>query len=237
MRRADVLRWVVLDLLDGLRWEARSLRRTVLGEEFATGRPGFVPVVLVPGVYESWRFLQPLTEALHAAGHPVHVVDDLGFNGGDIAEAAERVRRSVDEAGVGPASGVALVGHSKGGLIGKQVLVRHNADGRFRQLVTVNTPFAGSVRARWLPLPALRVFVPGSPLLRDLAVATHVDAAITSVFSAVDPVVPGNDELPGATNVRLDTVGHFRVLSDPRLHEVVLRALRDGSARAPGSPA
>ena len=230
MRRSDVVRWALLDWLYAARWELRSLRRTSFPEDFGTGRPDRRPVVLVPGVYESWRFLQPLTEVLHDAGHPVHVVAGLGFNDGDIPDMAELVRRYVDEHDLGAEGGLALVGHSKGGLIGKQLLVRHNADGRFRQLVAVNSPFAGSTRAHWIPLPALRVFVPGGPLLRDLTAASSVNSAITSVYSAIDPVIPGNGELAGAVNVRLDTVGHFRLLSDPRLHAVVLGAL----SRPPG---
>jgi pimeloyl-ACP methyl ester carboxylesterase len=181
-------------------------------------------------VYESWRFLQPLTEALHRAGHPVHVITGLCFNSGEIPAMAEAVRRYVDEQGL---PRVALVGHSKGGLIGKQLLVHHDADGRFDRLVAVNTPFSGSSLARFLPLRAVRVFVPGGPLLSELSAATAVDRMITSVYSAVDPNIPGSSHLPGATNVRIDTVGHFRVLSDPRVQAAVLDALR---APAPGEP-
>ena len=222
-RAAAVAWWFCADWLYAVRWQLRSLRRGALPEDYRSAPGGGVPVVLVPGVYESWRFLQPLLEVLHRHGHAVHVVDVLGFNGGEVPEAALAVRGYVEDSGL---PRVALVTHSKGGLIGKQLLVHHNADGLGDRLVAVNAPFSGSALARWLPLRALRVFVPGGPVLRDLDAAREVNPAITSVYSAVDPNIPGTSHLDGATNVEVDTVGHFRILSDPRAQAAVLAALR-----------
>lgn len=228
-----VVWWACADWLYAVRWQLRSLRRGAPPEDSGQPADGASTVVVVPGVYESWRFLQPLTDALRAGGHAVHVVTGLGFNSGEIPAMALAVRRYVEEQGLGA---VDLVGHSKGGLIGKQLLVHHDDDGRFDRLVAVNTPFSGSALARYLPLRAVRVFVPGGPLLAELTAAEAVDARITSVYSAVDPNVPGSSELPGATNVRIDAVGHFRVLSDRRVHAAVLEALR-GPRRAAPAPA
>ena len=221
--RAAVAWWSCADWLYAVRWQLRSLRRGALPEDYRTASGDGVPVVLVPGVYESWRFLQPLLEALHQAGHPVHVLDVLGFNSGEVPEAALAVREYVESTGL---PRVALVTHSKGGLIGKQLLAHHDDDGLVDRLVAVNAPFAGSTRARFLPLRAVRVFVPGGPLLRELDAARSVNARITSVYSAVDPNIPGTSRLEGATNVEVDTVGHFRILSDPRAQAAVLAALR-----------
>ena len=223
--RAAVVGWACADWWYALRWELRSLRRGASPPGPADAGAGGVPVLLVPGVFESWRFLQPLTDALRAGGHHVHVVDALGFNGGEIPEAARAVRRHVDEQGLGLERPLALVGHSKGGLIGKQLLAHHDHDGRFQHLVAVNTPFSGSALARWVPLRAVRVFAPDGQVLRELAAREDVNRSITSVSSRVDPNVPGSSRLPGARHVTIDTVGHFRVLADPRLQAAVLDAL------------
>lgn len=183
-----------------------------------------VDVVLLPGVYESWRFMAPLADALRAGGHRVHVVPSLGLHTVDVPVAAEVVRAHVDAEGL--AGPLALVAHSKGGLVGKQLLVHHDDDGRFGCLVALNAPFSGSARARWLPLRALRVFVPGGQLLRDLDAARSVNARITSISSVLDAHVPGGGRLEGAANVVVDVVGHFRTLGDARVHAVVLDALR-----------
>ena len=220
---AAVAWWSAADWSYALRWQVRSLRRGALPDDHRSARGDGVPVVLVPGVYESWRFLQPLVDVLHRSGHPVHVVDALGFNDGEIPAAALAVRGYLEATGL---PRVAVVAHSKGGLVGKQLLVHHNDDGRVDRLVAVNTPFSGSALARWLPLRAVRVFVPGGPLLRELDAAREVNAAITSVYSAVDLNIPGSSRLEGATNVEVDTVGHFRILADRRAQAAVLAALR-----------
>ena len=82
--------------------------------------PG-APVLLLPGIYESWRFLEPLAAHLHAAGHPVHVVTALGLNGRDALDGAERAARYLQAADL---RDVVVVAHSKGGLIGKALMLR-----------------------------------------------------------------------------------------------------------------
>ena len=215
----------------------RGLGRTRRPEDGAVALPRGVDVVLLPGVYESWRFLAPLADALRAGGHRVHVVPALGLHLVDVPTAARTVRSHVDAHGLGLDGGLALVGHSKGGLVGKQLLVHHDADHRFTALVAVSAPFSGSTRARWLPLRALRVFVPGGALLRDLDAARTVDARITSVYAAYDANIPGSSRLEGATNVRVDVVGHFRLLGDRRVHAAALRALAGRSGPADPEPA
>jgi len=181
-----------------------------------------VPVVLLPGIYETWPVMGGLARALHAAGHPVHAVPALGFNAGTLEDSARLV---VDRLGVLDLDRVVLVAHSKGGLIGKLVLADPDAGPRVAGLVAVNTPFAGSAYARWFPARSVRALSPVDPHVLALArdVATH--ARIWSVYARFDPHVPGGSELPGAVNVRLPLDGHFRPLDDPRLHAAVLDAV------------
>lgn len=225
MRRLEIVRRVGADLWYALRWEAKSLRRSVLAPKYGAGGGGSIPVVLVPGVFESWRFLQPIIDALHGGGHPVHVVSSLGFNSGEIPEMASRVRRHVEENGLSGGGRIALVGHSKGGLIGKQLLAHHNGDGSFKHLVAVNSPFSGSSLARFVPLRAVRVFAPVGELLRTLTAVEDVNRCITSIYAKIDPNIPGSSHLPGAENIVVDTVGPFRLLADPRLGSALLDVL------------
>ncbi|MBO3095907.1 esterase/lipase family protein [Cellulomonas dongxiuzhuiae] len=187
------------------------------------------PVVLLPGIYETWPVMHALARALHAAGHPVHVVPALGLNRLGLEESARLVAARLAELGPDP---VVLVAHSKGGLIGKLVLADPVVGPHVAGLVAVNTPFAGSVYARWFPARPVRALSPLDPHVLALAhdVATH--ARIWSVYARFDPHVPGGSELPGAVNVRLPLDGHFRPLDDPRLHAVVVDAV--GRLTAPG---
>jgi triacylglycerol lipase len=197
-------------------------------------RPQQPDVVLVPGLYESWHFLRPVAEHLHGHGHRVHVLPALGYNRGPIPAAAHHLGRFVVEKDL---HDVAVVAHSKGGLIGKLAMLREDPDSRIASMVAVNTPFAGSSYARWVPLPSVRAFVPTDATLLALAAEGEVNARITSVFSHWDPHIPDGSTLAGALNVRLSTAGHFRVLKDPVCLQVVLDQVRTvgrGTSATPG---
>lgn len=189
---------------------------------------GKVPVLILPGVYESWRFLEPLARALLREGHPVHIVP-LGLNRGSLRAASVRVRQYL-RAHTG-AEPVVLVAHSKGGLIGKQVMVdltrRHALDGSARSavagMVTLNTPFAGSRYAPLLPMAELRALGPWA--LRQLGAERRHDERIVAVRAAWDPHIPGAPDLPGARNVVVPAMGHFRIIADDHTLQVVLDAV------------
>lgn len=179
------------------------------------------PVVLVPGVYERWHFLRPIADALVAAGHPVHVVPSLGINARPIPVSAVRVLDFLRERDL---RGVALVAHSKGGLIGKAAML-DDADGRIDRLVAVATPFSGTRMAEFTLVPALRTFRAAHPVIRRLNAEREVNARITSIYPRFDPHIPEGSSLDGATNVELDVIGHFRVLEHPATRDAVVGAV------------
>lgn len=214
MRRvvAVVRDWVHV----GVRWPASVLDRTP-PDAFAHG-PG-VPVVLLPGIWESWRYLRPLAAALHAAGHPVHVVPGLGFNGAPLGEAVPIVRERLVALGL---SRSVLVAHSKGGLVGKQVLLDPVSAERLVGLVTFATPFAGSSLARpFLGRTPLGLFAPAGAAILALAAELAVNSRIVSIGAAWDEMVPDGTFLAGARNITFGQTGHFRPLVEPSFHRLV----------------
>ncbi|CAH0144137.1 esterase/lipase family protein [Microbacterium foliorum] len=209
VRRA---RWWIADYVYAAYWQVRAAFDRCDAGSFSGG--GGVPIVILPGVYETWRFMQPLITALHERGHPVHVVDALERNQRPIREAAAAVTAFLDASGL---TDVILVAHSKGGLAGKLAMAGP-AGSRVRAMVAVATPFGGSRYARLLPVRSLRAFAPRHPSILGLAARGDLDDRIVSVFGRFDPHIPEGSELRGARkNVRLDTGGHFRVLADPRV--------------------
>ena len=223
----------------GLRQAAALVRRGGPGDflEAGEGSCGRVPVVLLPGIWETWRFLQPLAAALHASGHPVHVVPGLGVNGRPLQESAGTVVAHLAAAHV---RGAVLVAHSKGGLVGKLVLMSPDAAGRAVGLVAVCTPFGGSSLARPLlarPLVArgpLSLFVPTGSVLAALTAERVVNAHIVSLSSAWDEMIPEGSALAGAHNVTLDVAGHFRPVADAGVHRVVHEHVHRLAAQAEG---
>jgi hypothetical protein len=185
-----------------------------LVDENGTGEP----VILLPGIYETWRFLHPLARRLHAAGHPVHVVTALGDNRMSLQEAADRVQRHLLENHLGD---VTIVAHSKGGLVAMTLLGRPEIASRIRRVVAISTPFSGSVLAGWVPIPAVRALRPTGPDFARLAAAHTDPSRIVSIWGWYDPHIPGGCALPGARNMEVPVGGHFRILGSPRVLALV----------------
>src|SRR5690606_27044173 len=120
------------------------------------GRAAARPSSCCPASTRTWRLLGPLATALARAGHPVHAVPGLGYNRRPVADAADRTAAFLDEADL---QGVVLVAHSKGGLVGKRVMLSP-AGSRVAGMVAVATPFRGSRYARYLLGRTLPAFSP-----------------------------------------------------------------------------
>ncbi|MET4782352.1 alpha/beta hydrolase [Glaciihabitans sp. UYNi722] len=199
-----------------MREQTRHLVQRGQGDGYSEGvRP---PVLLLPGVYETWQFLRPVADRLHALGHPIHLLPELGYNRKTVTASAELGQRYLETRDL---RNVVLVAHSKGGLIGKHMMVTDDRDGRIDRLVAVNSPFGGSVLARYAPNPVLRAFSPADVTLVSLAANLAANHRITSIYSRLDPLIPGGSRLEGATNIELPMVGHFRPLASPELFEAV----------------
>ena len=191
-----------------------------------TGDPAKPQIVLLPGVYEHWSFLRPLGDALNAEGHRIVVVHGMRANRAGIAETADRVAAALARVPA-PAAGRVIVGHSKGGLIGKRLLLDERAASLgIRGLVGICTPFAGARLARLFRDPSIRALLPSDETIVMLGNEASFNSRIVSVFGTFDPHVPDGSALEGATNVRVPVAGHFRILG---ARETAL-AVRDGVA-------
>lgn len=210
--------WWARDYAYAVRAQVRALRGRDAPESLAAGER--TPIVLLPGIYETWRFLEPLARVLHERGHPVYVVPELGVNRRPVAESAGRIAALLIARGL---DDVVLVAHSKGGLIGKHVMAFSPAGDRVRAMVAIATPFGGSRYSRLMPAPSLRAFASGDETMRALAASAEVNTRIVSVYGPFDPHIPEGSELAGARNIVLGSGGHFRVLADPRVMAEVLR--------------
>ena len=180
------------------------------------------PVLLIPGIWETWRFLLAVARHLHAAGHPVHVLPSLKRNGAPVAASAAIVRDYLAEQDL---RHVVIVAHSKGGLIGKYAMLRQDPEHRIDRMVAVATPFNGSIYAPYTVLPSLRAFSPADATTVLLGKNLSVNARITSLYGEFDPHIPGGSNLPGATNQQLPVAGHFRILRLAVLAEPLDEAL------------
>ncbi len=169
-------------------------------------------------MYETWHFLEAVGAHLNGLGHPVHVVSTFGRNLRPIPEMAELARQYLIAEDL---SDVVIVGHSKGGLIGKTLMLTDDGEARVRRMVAINSPFGGSDYAHILPLKTLREFEPTHETIVALAASAEVNSRITSIYSEWDPIIPNGSELAGATNIELPSRGHFRILDRPDLLDAI----------------
>ncbi len=180
------------------------------------------PVLLLPGVYETWQFLRPVADRLNQRGHPIHVLAALGYNRLTISDSALLAQHYLEEHGL---TGIVIVAHSKGGLIAKRMMTADDGGQRITRVIAINTPFGGSRFARFAPTGALRAFSPFDETLMTLAANLDANSRITSIYSRVDPLIPGGSTLQGARNIQLPLVGHFRPLASPKLFAAVEKAV------------
>lgn len=209
IRRLGVL---LLDYAYVLRHQLRAAFDRGHPEALVRGAGPGAPILLLPGIYETWRFLRPAAGRLWRAGHPVHVITALGRNDATLAEAAAIAARHLAEADL---RDVVVVAHSKGGLVARMLLSMPDAGPRIRRVVAVSTPFEGSVLARFVPLAAVRALHPRDPELSRLVAATADRDRIVSVWGWYDPHIPGGCRLEGAHNIIVPVGGHFRLLGSP----------------------
>lgn len=213
--------WWMLDYAYAGYWQIRAKTTRTPASELLDGSGR--PVIVIPGIYETWQFLRPMVDALHGAGHPVHVVTALQSNRMPVDRAARLVSDYLEREGL---NDVAIVAHSKGGLIGKFVMMQPGSDRVVHSMTAVCTPFSGSRYARYMLLPSLRAFSPSHAVTALLGKEVAVNSRITSIFGVFDPHIPEGSELVGATNLRLPVGGHFRILSDRRCIDAVLASVK-----------
>lgn len=227
-RLAAAYGWMRLALRRGwywgadYRWLVHAFGRGLINREVPRhyGHGRLSPVVLIPGVLEEWTLMRPVGDRLSAAGHPVHVLPELRNNTITVVEASELVASYLISQDL---RDVVIVAHSKGGLIGKQLMLG-DAGERIRHLVAIASPFAGSKLAVLVPAKAIRAMAPDDATILDLAGHPEVNHRITSIYPTFDPHIPGGSHLEGATNLEFDTVGHFRILKDPAVLDAVVAA-------------
>ena len=212
-----------LDYLYVSYWQIHSLLIRINEDTYRQKQQGkAIPIILIPGIYENWRFMKPIADLLYKKGYDIHVVNELKYNTGTIEEMAELVKQYILSHSI---SKCVIVAHSKGGLIGKYLLSNSGNSQTIKGMIALNTPFSGSRYAYLIPKKSIRIFLPKSPILSQLASNTEVNRYIISIYGLFDPHVPKGSHLQGAKNIQLRTRGHFRVMNNSVVHSTILKEL------------
>lgn len=204
------------------------------------------PVLLLPGFMATRRGLTVIERRLRRDGCCVFSLNLGGllntFNTRSIEESALLVREKVERLyrryDLGP---LTIVGHSKGGLIGRYYVKRLGGSERVCTLVTLGTPHNGAPSAylgaalTGLFAPSIWQLMPMSPFIRRLKEGpfpSHVRFA--SIYSRDDRVVshPSAVIEPGdrsdLVNVEIDGVTHHEFLTRKNVYAAIREQLDIG---------
>lgn len=179
------------------------------------------PIILIPGVFEKWNFLKFIVNPLSLKGHPIFVLEHLGYNTREISHSAKLVRELIDEKNL---KDIIIISHSKGGLIGKYLLAFLNGDRRIKKVITIATPFGGSSIVKITPHRIFRELSPESEIIKNLMAEKSVNHKIVSIYGIFDnhvwPTLSCN--LEGAKNIQVGVYGHHKILFSKKVREIVI---------------
>lgn len=171
------------------------------------------PVIIIPGNSNKWGFLKKLADTISDLGHPVYIPHKLGSNLFDIPTSAKIIRRVIDENNL---KNVILLGHSKGGVVGKYILIHENQDTKIKRLIAIGAPFSGTNIVTHLPFRSFRELSPKSKIIQEMNSNSKVNSKIVSIMPEFDNHVWSDkgSYLQGALNIKLPIRGHHKIVFD-----------------------
>ncbi len=209
------------------------------------------PVLLLQGYGGTRRVFQVLERRLRRDGFSVFSLNLGGifdtFNTKPIPELAQLVAKKVEALYKRHdiREKLVVIGHSKGGLIGRCYLKDFGGHRRVKTLITMGTPHNGNPWAMLgllTPLAflteSIRQMTPMSPFIRRLNRTPWPEGVkIVSIFSKGDTVCPYPSAVlktpkGGIKNLEIQDVGHVEFLMKKRVYWLIRKELLGGRAAA-----
>ncbi|MCK6527808.1 alpha/beta fold hydrolase [Myxococcota bacterium] len=202
-------------------------------------------VLLIHGFWQARVVMNTLERRLRADGFRV-ISFDLGgvlwnFNARGIPYLAQKIHKKLERLrDRGDFGRLHVVGHSKGGLIGKHLVARAGGDQYVRSLITLGTPhygtplaYVGTLLTGVLATSVWQMW-PNSSFIQDLnATPFPSRVRLVSIYSTQDLLCPPSSAIvrprPGedVRNVLVKGLGHMDLVEDPWVYGLVLRQLAE----------
>lgn len=182
------------------------------------------PVILLSGLAERWGFLKTIGDFIAKNDYPVYIVPKLKSNFKTVSESAVIINEIIEKNNL---QNVIIIGHSKGGTIGKYMLLHNNQKERILGVIAIATPFKGTLLCRIIPHKAYNEFIPQAQLVKMLQRDVKYNHKIISIAPQWDNHIwPQNGSyLEGAENITLTINGHHRILFQKELQRTLLYSL------------
>lgn len=187
---------------------------------------GKVPVVIIPGILGKWSFMKKIADTVSKLGHPVYIVPNLSYNLYSVPESSDKVSEVIKNENL---TNVILVAHSKGGLIGKHVLIHHNSNNTILGMVSIATPYSGSAMAKFVPYDPVRELLKDNATIKDLQSHEQVNTKIVSISPLYDNHVwaEKGSHLKGAKNIDVDVHGHHKIVYDSEVIKKITESIEE----------
>ncbi len=196
--------------------------------------PADAPVLLVHGVLCNAGQWSHFSRVLKSRGvRPIYTIS-YGPPLASIEHFADQLAAKIDailaETG---AVDVVVVAHSMGGLVALAYCRKYGPE-RVRRLISLATPYHGSMHASFFPGICLRELRCNSEWLDELYRHPFDMPPISSIWSWHDSMVAPqtSSKLDGAQNISLVGVGHNAILNDAGAQARVVALIRSEQVRA-----
>jgi len=171
-----------------------------------TGHKG--DIVLIQGLHERWIPLKKIADVINQKGYRIHIINELETNTKPVSVCCQLVSEYIIKRDL---KEVILVTHSKGGIIGMELLKDPKINQRVKKLISIACPFQGSIFSFFFPYT--HELMPSSELIKSLHRGVDIKKVI-NLFPGIDNhVIPNkNLKLDNCINIQLDIFGHTRIL-------------------------
>ena len=204
------------------------------------------PVLLLYGFLGTRRVFEVLEHRLRRDGYGVFSINLGGlfdaFNTRGIDECAEKVREKIERLYARyPLGPLSIIGHSKGGLIGRYYVKRLGGDKRVKSLLTLATPHNGTATAylgcATVGAVARSVWqmTPMSPFIRRLKIGAFPRSVrLVSIYSKEDRAsrfpscILEDDGNGNIFNLEVPGVSHREFLWRRPVYNLIRRELAKG---------
>lgn len=186
---------------------------------------GKYPVLVIQGYLNKWGFMKGIADEISLHGHPVYVFPQLGNNLKNIAGSAEIVYELIEKENL---KNVIIVGHSKGGLIGKYILAFLDKKENVKGVIAIGTPFHGSNAAKPFKILKSNEFDPDNDSIKNLALHQDVNHKIITISASYDNIVRHEKKgsLEGALeNIEVKAAGHHKIIYDKEVRQKILSSI------------
>lgn len=193
--------------------------------------PAALPILLLHGIGCNAAVWTSMRDYLEAQGlGPIYALS-YGPPFDSIETFAPQVAAKIGE--IEAATGarqVVIVGHSMGGLVALTYLRRYGG-GHVRRLVTLGTPYAGSMHAWLMSGASVAEMRPGSAFLASLDRRDYDNGGVpvVSLWSWHDSMVTPqtSSRLDWAENIVISGVAHNALLGDPGVQRHVASEIKE----------